>query len=155
MSEEITEYGRTSWDRYFLDLARHIAIRSTCLRRHVGAVAVRDKRVLATGYNGAPVGLAHCASTGCLRAEQQVPSGERHELCRGVHAEQNVICQAARFGISLEDAGLYISGGTPCLICAKMIINANLSWIVTDQGYPDSEAMDMLRQAGLSVEVVE
>jgi dCMP deaminase len=154
MSEETPEYGRVSWDQYFLDLARHVAARSTCLRRQVGAVAVKDKRILATGYNGAPSGLRHCEDLGCMREKMNVPPGERHELCRAVHAEQNVICQAARFGISLEDAGLYISGGTPCLMCAKLIINADISWIVSDSAYPDELALEMLREAGVFVEVM-
>lgn len=145
---------RKSWDEYFLEIAKQVASRSTCLRRHIGAVAVRDKRILATGYNGAPAGLPHCEEVGCLREQMQIPSGQRHELCRATHAEQNVICQAARSGVSLEDAGIYIHGGTPCLICAKMLINVDISFVVTDADYPDSQAMSMLKQADLFVEVM-
>lgn len=146
---------RESWEEYFLGLARQVARRSTCMRRQIGAIAVREKRILATGYNGAPAGLDHCRETGCLREKIGVPSGERHELCRATHAEQNVICQAARFGTPLAGAGLYIAGGTPCLMCAKMLINVGIVWIITDMEYPDALAMSFLKQAGIMVEIME
>ncbi|MDO8971573.1 MAG: cytidine/deoxycytidylate deaminase family protein, partial [Saprospiraceae bacterium] len=112
---------RPKWDEYFLDISRLVAKRSTCLRRTVGAVIVKDKRILTTGYNGAPSGLAHCANTGCLREQLRVPSGERHELCRALHAEMNALLQAAQYGISVKDAVMYCTN-QPCIICAKMII---------------------------------
>jgi dCMP deaminase len=142
--------SRPSWDNYFMDITRLVARRSTCVRRAVGAVVVKDKRILATGYNGAPTGVAHCAETGCLRAQLQVPSGERHELCRGIHAEQNAIIQAAYHGVSIRGATLYCTN-LPCSICAKMIINAGIQDIVYLSGYADPMSKDMLREAGVIV----
>ena len=133
-----------------MDITRLVARRSTCVRRAVGAVVVKDKRILATGYNGAPTGVAHCAETGCLRAQLQVPSGERHELCRGIHAEQNAIIQAAYHGVSIRGATLYCTN-LPCSICAKMIINAGIQDIVYLSGYADHMSEDMLREAGVTV----
>ena len=137
-----------------MDITRLVARRSTCVRRAVGAVLVKDKRILATGYNGAPVGVAHCAETGCLRARLQVPSGERHELCRGIHAEQNAIIQAAYHGVCIRDATLYCTN-LPCSICAKMIINAGIRTIVYLSGYADAMSEEMLRQAGVTVRHLE
>ena len=137
-----------------MDITRLVARRSTCVRRAVGAVLVKDKRILATGYNGAPVGVAHCAETGCLRARLQVPSGERHELCRGIHAEQNAIIQAAYHGVCIRDATLYCTN-LPCSICAKMIINAGIRSIVYLSGYADAMSEEMLRQAGVTVRRLE
>jgi dCMP deaminase len=141
---------RPSWDAYFMDIASLVARRSTCLRRAVGAVIVKDKRILSTGYNGAPSGIAHCAQTGCLREQLKVPSGERHELCRGIHAEQNAIIQAAYHGVSIRGATLYCTN-LPCSICAKMIINAGIKTIVYLSGYADGMSEEMLHQAGITV----
>jgi dCMP deaminase len=141
---------RPTWDEYFLDIARLVATRSTCLRRQVGAVLVKDKRILATGYNGPPSGLPHCLDVGCLRERMGVPSGERHELCRGLHAEQNAILQAAFHGISIKGATLYCTHH-PCIICSKMLINAGISKIVYLEGYPDPLAKEMLHEAKIEV----
>ncbi len=141
---------RPPWDDYFMDIAKLVARRSTCLRRAVGAVIVKDKRILSTGYNGAPSGIAHCAETGCLRERLKVPSGERHELCRGIHAEQNAIIQAAYHGVSIRGATLYCTN-LPCSICAKMIINAGIRAIVYLSGYADTMSEEMLNQAGIEV----
>ncbi len=146
--------GRPSWDEYFTQIAELVKTRSTCLRRSVGAVFVKDKNILATGYNGAPAGVAHCGETGCLREKLNVPSGERHEICRGLHAEQNGIIQAAKHGITLTGSTLYCNV-TPCLICAKMLINVGVTRIVTTGGYPDELARQMLAEAGLALEVRE
>lgn len=139
---------RPSWDAYFMDIAGLVAKRSTCLRRAVGAVVVRDRRLLSTGYNGAPSNIRHCAETGCLREQLQVPSGERHELCRGIHAEQNAIIQAAFHGVSIKGADLFCTN-QPCSICAKMIINAGIVRIVYQNGYADGLAVEMLAEAGV------
>ena len=128
-----------------------VAKRSTCLRRQVGALIVKDKRILATGYNGAPAGLKHCEEVGCIRKETQVPSGQRHELCRGLHAEQNAIIQAAYHGISIKGATLYCTT-SPCVICAKMIINAGIKEVIYEEGYDDPLAMELLKEAGIKVE---
>lgn len=141
---------RPSWDEYFLEVAHLVARRATCLRREVGAVLVKDKRILATGYNGAPSGLAHCLDIGCLREKLKIPSGQRHELCRGLHAEQNVIIQAALYGISTRDSILYITN-QPCIICAKMLINAGVKEIVTAGDYPDKLAKEFLKEAKIKV----
>ena len=141
---------RLSWDDYFMEITRLVAKRSTCLRRQVGAVIVRDKRILTTGYNGAPRGLPHCSETGCLREKMGVPSGQKQELCRGLHAEQNAIIQAALFGISIENAQLY-SVTQPCITCAKMIINAGIKRVVFEDSYPDPLAEQMLREAGVEM----
>ena len=142
--------SRPSWDEYFVELTRVVAKRSTCLRRQVGALAVRDKRILATGYNGAPSGLQHCLDVGCLRDELGVPSGERQELCRALHAEQNAIIQAGLHGVSLKDGTLYITLA-PCVTCAKMIINVGIRKVVYCDSYPDQFALELLKQAGLEV----
>jgi dCMP deaminase len=132
-------------------MAELTAQRSTCLRRHVGAVIVQDKHVVATGYNGAPKGVAHCAEIGgCLREKMGIPSGERHELCRALHAEQNAIIQAATLAQSIEGASIYITH-QPCIICAKMIINAGIKRIVVKEGYPDEMSVRMLDEAGLKI----
>ena len=133
-----------------MDIADLVSKRSTCLRRSVGAVIVKDRRLLATGYNGAPSGLQHCLDTGCLREQLGVPSGERHELCRGLHAEQNAIIQAAMHGISIEGATLYCTH-QPCILCAKMMINARVKKVVYMQSYPDQTALDFLQLAGIEV----
>ena len=124
--------------------------RSTCTRRKVGAVIVKDKRILATGYNGPPKGLAHCDITGCIREDLNVPSGERHELCRGLHAEQNAIIQAAVHGVSIKDATIYVTNH-PCVVCAKMLINAEIKEIVYAEGYPDDLAKLILLESNIKV----
>lgn len=141
---------RIGWDRYFMKIAEVVAERSTCLRRHVGAVLVKDKQILATGYNGAPKGLPHCEEVGCLRAKLKVPSGQRHELCRGLHAEQNAIIQAAVHGISIAGSVAYVTI-TPCVVCAKMLINASVNTIVVSEFYADKFALAMLQQAGVGL----
>lgn len=141
---------RPSWDDYFLDVARLVSRRSTCLRRSVGAVIVKDKRILATGYNGAPSGLKHCEEVGCIRDKLKIPSGERHELCRGLHAEQNALLQAALYGISVKDASLYITN-LPCIICTKMIINAGIKEIAIQSGYPDKMSREFLKAAKIKL----
>lgn len=141
---------RPDWDTYFMDIAELVSKRSTCLRRSVGAGLVRDSRILATGYNGAPSKLDHCLDVGCMREQLKVPSGERHELCRGLHAEQNAIIQAALHGVITKGATLYCTNH-PCVICAKMIINAGVARIVIRDGYDDKLAAQMLREAGISV----
>ena len=141
---------RPSWDEYFLQLARQAATRSTCLRRQVGAVLVRDKRLLATGYNGAPRHTVHCLDVGCLREELGIPSGERQELCRAIHAEQNAIIQAAVHGVAIEGAVLYTTLH-PCILCAKMLINCGVREIHYLEGYPDELSRAMLAEAGVAV----
>jgi dCMP deaminase len=141
---------RPSWPEYFMGIARMVTARSTCLRRHVGAILVKDKRILATGYNGAPSGVRHCEEVGCLRQDSAVPSGMRHELCRGLHAEQNAIIQAAYHGIAITGSTLYCTN-KPCVICSKMLINAGIGTIYYDQGYDDPLADQMLEEAGVEV----
>lgn len=145
---------RPSWDEYFMEIARLVASRSTCLRRQVGAVMVKDKNILATGYNGTPSGIRHCSEVGCLRQEMNVPSGERHELCRGLHAEQNAIIQAAKHGVNIDGATLYCTH-SPCIICSKMLINSGVKRIVCYDGYPDPLAKAMLDEAQLIVETMD
>lgn len=140
--------NRPSWDEYFMQVAELAATRSTCLRRQVGAVIVRDKHVISTGYNGAPKGVPHCEEKGgCLREKLGIPSGERHELCRALHAEQNAIIQAASLGQSVEGADIYVTH-QPCIICTKMIINAGIKRIFVREGYPDELSVEMLKEAG-------
>lgn len=139
---------RPSWDEYFMDITSLVARRSTCMRRQVGAVMVKEKNILATGYNGTPSGITHCDETGCLREQLNVPSGERHELCRGLHAEQNAIIQAARHGVNISDSVLYCTN-SPCIICTKMLINAGIRKVVYLQGYSDSLSLEMLDEAGI------
>jgi dCMP deaminase len=148
--EQTPGHERPSWHEYFLQLARQAASRSTCLRRQVGAVLVRDKRILATGYNGAPRGIAHCLDVGCLREELGVPSGERHELCRAIHAEQNAIIQAAIHGVAIEGSTLYCTH-QPCILCAKMIINSGVKDIYFAEGYPDELSLAMFAEAGVAL----
>lgn len=141
---------RPSWDEYFMDITRRVATRSTCLRRAVGAILVHDKRIIASGYNGGPSGLAHCLDIGCLREKLGIPSGQQHELCRGIHAEQNAIIQAARYGVSIEGATLYCTT-QPCTQCTKMLINAGITEIVYAEGYPDDLARELLDESGIVV----
>ena len=139
---------RPTWETYFMDITKLAAKRSTCLRRAVGAVIVKDKRILSTGYNGAPTGIEHCIDRGCLREELNISSGERHELCRGIHAEQNAIIQAALHGVSIRGATLFCTH-FPCSICTKMIINAGIEKIFYASGYADSLSADLLKEAGI------
>jgi Deoxycytidylate deaminase len=140
---------RPGMDDYFMEIASVVAKRSTCLHNQVGALFVKNKRILTTGYNGAPAGLDHCDVVGCAR--ENVESGTRHELCRAVHAEQNAIIQAAMHGISIEGATLYCTH-QPCILCAKMMINARVKKVVYMQSYPDQTALDFLQQAGIEVQ---
>jgi dCMP deaminase len=146
--------NRPSWDEYFMSITRVVSERSTCLRRQVGAVIIQDRRILTTGYNGAPSGLAHCSEAGCIREREKVASGERHELCRGLHAEQNAIIQAALSGVSIKGGTLYTTH-FPCVLCAKMIINAGIKQVVYASPYPDLLAQQLLTEAGASVELIK
>lgn len=139
---------RPSWDEYFMKITKLVSERSTCLRRKVGAIIVKDKRIISTGYNGAPRGLPHCLDIGCLREKLGIPSGERQELCRGVHAEQNAIIQAASSGTSMEGATMYCTTA-PCATCAKMIINAGIKRLVLAERYPDELGEELIREAGI------
>lgn len=141
---------RPSWDEYFMRITFQVAERSTCLRRQVGAIIVKDKRILTTGYNGAPKGLPHCLDIGCLRDEMGIPSGQRQELCRGLHAEQNAIIQAAYHGVSIQGSDLYTTH-QPCITCAKMIINAGIKRVVYAAPYPDDLGKKMLIEAGVEL----
>jgi len=145
---------RPEVDEYFLKIASVVAERSTCRRHHVGAVAVKDKHILATGYNGAAAGLKDCLKLGCLRDEMNIPSGTRHEICRGIHAEQNVIIQASLHGVSLEDATVYVTH-TPCILCAKMLVNAKIKRFVTFGKYADDSFLELFNEARVKFEVRE
>ena len=147
-----TKRNRPSWDEYFMSIAELAATRSTCLRRQVGSVIVKDKKILATGYNGAPSGLKHCLDIGCLREKLGIPSGERHELCRATHAEQNAIVQAALLGVSIKGGVLY-STTQPCILCTKLIINAGIKKIVIKDSYPDKMSKEMLKEAKVQVRI--
>ncbi|OPX99112.1 MAG: Riboflavin biosynthesis protein RibD [Syntrophorhabdus sp. PtaB.Bin006] len=145
---------RPDWDSYFMEIARIVSKRSTCMRRSVGSVIVKSKRILSTGYNGAPIGLEHCIDMGCLRERRKIASGERHELCRGLHAEQNAIIQAAYHGVSINGADLY-STHLPCSICIKMIINAGIEKVLYSDGYPDELSLELIRESGITVRQFE
>ncbi len=141
------------WDKRFMDMAEVVSIWSSCYQenRHVGAVIVKEKRILTTGYNGAPSGIVSCAEKGeCLRRKLNIPSGTKHELCYAVHAEQNAIAQAAKLGISVEGATLYCTH-QPCVICAKMIINSGIRKVVYKYGYPDDFSLELFKEAGVEV----
>ncbi len=142
--------ARPSWNDYFMKITYDVAERSTCIRRKVGAVIVKDKRILATGYNGVPTGLVHCEERGCLREELGIPSGERAEMCRGLHAEQNAIIQAAQHGVGIDGSVIY-STTQPCIICAKMLINAKIEKVIYDGGYPDDLSLEMLDESGIEL----
>ncbi|MBI9032598.1 cytidine/deoxycytidylate deaminase family protein [bacterium] len=142
--------NRPSWQKYFIEMAYLVSSRSTCLRRKVGAIIVKNNQVLATGYNGAPKSVPHCSVTGCLREQLNVPSGERHELCRGVHAEQNAIIQAAVNGTSIQNAELYCTT-QPCIICAKMIINSEIKRVFVAESYNDKMSLEMFTQANVEL----
>jgi len=153
MASETTQNDRPSWDDYFMSIAAEVATRSTCTRRHIGAVVVRDKRVLATGYNNVPTGIEHCTTRGCLRDELGIPSGERHELCRGIHAEQNAVVQAAKYGTSIDGATMYTTT-QPCILCGKIMVNAGIKEIVFAGQYPDELSRSMLEEAGMTLRQV-
>ena len=144
---------RPDWNQYFMEIASVVATRSTCMRRQVGALLVMDKRILATGYNGTPSGLSHCREVGCLREQLEVPSGERHELCRGLHAEQNAIIQAAIHGVAIKGSVLYCTH-YPCAVCAKMLINAGVSSLNLKDNYPDKLAKEFFSDAGIKVNFI-
>jgi len=148
--EEIEVVKRPSLDEYFMEIAQVVAKRSTCLRQKVGVIIVKDKRILTTGYNGAPSSLPHCLDVGCLREQLNIPSGERHELCRAVHAEQNAIIQAALHGASIANATLYTTH-QPCIMCAKMLINAKIRKVVYGKKYNDERGLEFLKEAGVEV----
>ena len=141
---------RPSWDDYFMTIAREVSTRSTCLRRHCGAVVVKDRRMLATGYNGTPRGLRHCEEVGCLREQRGIASGSNHELCRGIHAEQNAVVQAALYGVAIDGATVY-STHQPCVLCAKILINAGIQEIVYADAYPDELSEEMLAESGVGL----
>ena len=143
---------RPDIDEYFLKIASVVAERSTCRRHHVGAVAVRNKHILATGYNGAPSGAKDCLELGCLRDELNIPSGERQEICRGIHAEQNVIIQATLHGVSLEGGTIYATH-TPCVLCAKMLVNARIKRFVSFGKYNDDVFVDLFKEAGVEFDM--
>ncbi len=144
--------SRPTVDQYFLKIASVVAERATCLRHHVGAVAVKDKHILATGYNGAASGLKDCLELGCLRDELGIPQGTRHEICRGIHAEQNAIIQASLHGVSLGGSTIYCTH-TPCILCAKMLVNAKIARFVSFSRYADDAALDLFREAGVQFEM--
>jgi dCMP deaminase len=150
MAQHPEKDNRLPWDDYFMEITKMVAKRATCLRRSVGAVLVKDKRIIATGYNGPPRGLRHCRETGCLRTKLNIPSGERHEICRGLHGEQNAIIQAAVHGISIAGATLYCTT-QPCVICTKMLINAGIRTIKYAGDYPDELSLAMLEEAGIEL----
>ena len=147
-----TAAPRPAWDDYFMTITRQVATRSTCLRRHCGAVIVKDRRILATGYNGTPKGVPHCEDVGCIRTVRNIPSGENHELCRGIHAEQNAIIQAALHGVAIDGSIVYTTH-QPCILCAKMLINAGVTEIVFGAPYPDPLSEQMLQEAGIPIRV--
>jgi dCMP deaminase len=144
---------RPSLDEYFLEIAFVVGKRATCLRNNVGAVIVRDKRILSTGYNGAPSGMEHCLEIGCIRNMEKIPSGTRQEKCRAVHAEQNAIIQAAIHGVSIAGATLYCTH-LPCILCAKMIINSNIKRVVYSTLYPDTDSLKFFKEAGVEAEYI-
>ena len=148
------ENSRPSWETYFMNITNLVAERSTCLRRAVGAVLVKDKRILSTGYNGSPSNLKHCAEVGCLREKLGIESGKMHELCRGIHAEQNAIIQAAYHGVSVKGASIFCTN-QPCSICARMIINAGIKKIYYQSGYADSLAKELLGEAGIELQQID
>lgn len=142
--------SRVPWPQYFMNITRLVAERSTCSRRKVGAIAVKDKHILATGYNGAPRNMQDCLTTGCLRQQMGIPSGQRHELCRGLHAEQNVIVQAAVHGVSIKGADIYCTH-QPCLICTKLLINCAVATVYFESPYPDPMSEAMFVEAGIAL----
>ena len=152
MDKRVNNIPRPDWDEYFLKVVSVVAERSTCRRHNMGAIAVRDKHILSSGYNGAPAGLKDCLELGCLRDELGIPSGERAEICRAIHAEQNVIIQAALHGVSLEGATIYCTH-TPCVLCAKMLVNSRIKRFVSFREYSDGSYRDMFKEAGIQVDI--
>lgn len=146
--------SRPDWDSYFMEIASIVSKRSTCTRRNVGALIVKNKRILATGYNGAPTGLKHCMDLGCLREQMKIAPGERHELCRGLHAEQNAIIQAAYHGVTINKAQLYCTH-LPCSICIKMLINAGIEKVFYLEGYPDDLASKLMDESSITIKKVQ
>ena len=144
---------RPEWDEYFMEIAQVVSKRSTCLRRSVGAVIVKDRQIVATGYNGTPKDLPHCEEVGCLREQLNVPSGKMHELCRGIHAEQNAVVQAAYHGVSVNGGTIYCTH-QPCVVCTKILINAGIKRIVYANPYPDKLAEEMLKAANMKVTIL-
>ena len=144
------KHQRPSWDHYFMEITKLVATRSTCIRRQVGAIIVKDKKILTTGYNGSPSGYDHCLDVGCLRIQLNVPSGTRHELCRAIHAEQNAIVQAATSGISIQGGTLYCTTH-PCSLCIKMIANAGIKRIYYIEGYPDDLSKQLAEEGNLEL----
>jgi dCMP deaminase len=143
---------RPSWDEYFMTITSDVATRATCIRRQVGAVIIKERRILTTGYNGPPVGISHCTPETCLRTKFNIPSGERHEMCRGLHAEQNAIIQAALHGVSIKGASIYCTH-QPCSICTKMLINSGIMKFIFRDPYNDPLADEMIREAGVEISV--
>jgi len=149
-NNKVGDILRPCWDEYFMNLVEDIKERSTCLRRKVGALIVKDNRILATGYNGAPTGCAHCEQIGCLREKLHIPSGQRQELCRALHAEQNAFLQAAKYGITVQGSTLYVTT-QPCSLCAKMIINAGIVKVIFRGDYPDELSLEFLKEAKIEI----
>lgn len=147
---ESLEQNRPNWDEYFLEIANVVKKRSTCLRRQVGAVIVKENRILTTGYNGVPPKIEHCSTKGCLRQKLNIPSGEKHELCRALHAEQNAIIQAAKNGVSIEGATIYVTH-QPCIICTKLIMASGIKRVVYSGEYPDELSLEMLNESSIEV----
>jgi dCMP deaminase len=144
---------RPDWDQYFMKLAFLVSERSTCLRHHVGAVIVLDKKILTTGYNGAAAGVKDCLELGCLRDELKIPSGTRHEICRAIHAEQNAIIQASLHGVSIKGASIYCTH-SPCILCAKMLVNAKIKRFIACTGYADPSFNELFKEAGIKFEQI-
>ena len=142
--------SRPSFDEYFMKIAHIVSSRSTCLRRMVGAVIAKENHILSTGYNGAPKGFKHCEEIGCIRKEMNVPEGQRHELCRGLHAEQNAIVQAAVFGVSIKKATIYTTH-FPCSVCSKMIVNAEIKEVIYVSYYDDDLSQKILEESNIKV----
>ena len=142
---------RIDWNTYFINITKEVTKRSTCMRRMVGAIVVKENLILSTGYNGTPIGIKHCEDIGCIRNEMNVPSGERHELCRGLHAEQNTIINATKTGVNLEGSTIYITH-SPCIICSKMIINAGIKKVVYTSNYSDELSIKFLKEADIKIE---
>ena len=151
--KKATKHKRPSWDEYFLEIAKVVASRSTCDRANVGAVIAKNKVILSTGYNGAPCGTGECLELGCLRNERNIPSGTQHEICRATHAEQNAIIQAGLLGVSIKGSTIYCTH-TPCILCAKMLINAKISRFVACIGYPDKSFLELFKATGIVFESI-
>lgn len=154
MELKINPVPRMPWRDYFMSIAMLVSERSTCIRRKVGAIAVKNKRILATGYNGAPQGTTHCMEQGCMRQQLNIPSGQRHEICRGLHAEQNIIIQAATYGIDISGADIYCTH-YPCSLCAKMLINCKINRIYYADDYADPLSTELLAEAKIPLELVQ